>query len=599
MNFYSAYLRTLFWKPKVAIAAMYWWCTGRKVRARNRLRMVVEQSPYAYQMWIDTIERQPEVLAAAPAAMAGWHCRPHISIILHQGGIAEGEFARLIDSLGTQCFQDWELVIVAGRTSAPLRNGSVPRLTLAAGRTDNAATALTMGLEVASGEYILPLAPGATLPPTALFRYVEALQAAPDATVFFGDHDQIDARGVRSNSWFKPRWNAEMFLAQDYLSAACLIRSDAARRALPIKPALADAANYALLLAVTAQMDAQVVRVPHIQSHTRRALGPDNQAARLAAVNYHLGNQGGHVGSRGAGSRGATAQRGPYGTVAVAWPLPEDTPMVSIIVPTRDHAKLLRACITSVLTTTSYRNFEVLIVDNGSIEPETAAYLAQVVAHPRVRVLAYDRPYNFSAINNFAVRKAQGEYLCLLNNDTEVLDADWLTELMRQAVRPEVGAVGAKLFYGDGTIQHAGVVIGMGESAGHAHRFLRPDDPGYFLQPHIAHYASAVTAACLVVAKRKFEAVGGLDEDALHIAFNDVDFCLKLEQAGWRNVYAPGASLIHHESKSRGKDSSPQHIDRYMRELAVLQERWQTKTYEDPMHHPSLDRFSENYVLRL
>jgi GT2 family glycosyltransferase len=221
------------------------------------------------------------------------------------------------------------------------------------------------------------------------------------------------------------------------------------------------------------------------------------------------------------------------------------------------------------------------------------------VSHPKVRLLPYPGTYNFSAINNAAARNARGSYLCLLNNDTEVVSGEWLTELMRYAVRPDIGAAGAKLLYEDGTIQHAGVVVGIGEAAGHAHRFLPAHEPGYFRQPHVAQYVSAVTAACLVVEKAKFEAVGGLDEAELAVAFNDVDFCLKLEKAGWRNVYVPHAVLVHHESKSRGKDISAANIDRYRRELNVLQQRWGTKTYDDPLHNPNLDRYSETFVISL
>ena len=170
---------------------------------------------------------------------------------------------------------------------------------------------------------------------------------------------------------------------------------------------------------------------------------------------------------------------------------------------------------------------------------------------------------------------------------------------MRYALRDEIGAVGAKLLYEDGTIQHAGVVVGIGDAAGHAHRDLPGNDPGYFRQPHVAQFVSAVTAACLVVKKEKFDQVGGLDEAELAVAFNDVDFCLKLEKAGWRNVYVPHAVLLHHESRSRGRDAAPANIDRYRRELNVLQERWQTKTYADPLHNPNLDRYSETFVIGL
>ena len=208
-----------------------------------------------------------------------------------------------------------------------------------------------------------------------------------------------------------------------------------------------------------------------------------------------------------------------------------------------------------------------------------------------------DRPYNYAQLNNFAATEARGEYLCLLNNDTEVIDPHWLSELIRQATRPHIGAAGAMLLYNDRSIQHAGVVVGLKQAAGHAHRFLRPGKPGYFRYPHVPHYVSAVTAACLVVERRKFDAVGGLDEQHLAIAFNDVDLCLKLQQAGWHNVYVPQAVMIHHESKSRGRDVAPRHVERYRRELAILQQRWATRDYADPLHHPHLDRNNEEFTI--
>jgi O-antigen biosynthesis protein len=199
---------------------------------------------------------------------------------------------------------------------------------------------------------------------------------------------------------------------------------------------------------------------------------------------------------------------------------------------------------------------------------------------------------------NFAARESRGELLCLLNNDTEVLGAAWLTELVRYAVRPHVGAVGAKLLYRDGSIQHAGIVIGIGDAAGHAHRSLPAGDPGYFRMAHVPHYVSAVTAACLVIDKSKFDLVGGFDEE-LAVAFNDVDFCLKVKAAGWQNVYVPHAVLLHYESKSRGNDASRRNASRFRRELQLLQERWATKTYDDPVHNPNLDRYNETFVVNM
>jgi GT2 family glycosyltransferase len=296
---------------------------------------------------------------------------------------------------------------------------------------------------------------------------------------------------------------------------------------------------------------------------------------------------------------GAGCVAGPFDTVKVQWPLPEELPSVSIIVPTRDRLEFLRPCLRSVLERTDYENFEIIVIDNGSAEARTKAYLEEVSRNPRIRVFSFPGPYNFPAINNFAVQQARASYLCLLNNDTEVIEKTWLSQMMRYAVRPDVGAVGAKLLYDDGSIQHAGVVIGIGGAAGHVHRFLPAGEPGYFRQPHVSQFVSAVTAACLVVDKHKFLAVGGLDEVQLPVAFNDVDFCLKLQAAGWHNVYVPHAVLLHHESKTRESDISRQNIDRFRREVNVLQDRWNTETYDDPFHNPNLDRATETFIVRV
>lgn len=585
--FWRNFWRVLRRRPRQALGALYWYARGRKVRARNRLRLSVAQSPDAYPIWIETVERQADVLAQAPAAIAGWSLRPLFSIIVHEAAIADADsFGQLLFSLRGQCYPHWELIVVpipggpAGIVSA-----SEATVRIAPAAAASAAEALAIGIREAAGDFILPLPEGALLPPTALYRYAQAIASDPDAEVLYGDHDRIDAHGKRTYPWFKPQWNEEMFLAQDFLSQACVIRKQVARRATPPGPDLAPVAVYALLLDMRAQ--ARFSRVPHVQAHIRGdMLDGSQQADRLPAVQRAIAGR-------------ADVHPGPFGTVRVQWPLPTALPLVSIIVPTRDHAKLLRVCIEGLLERTDYAPVEILIVDNGSKEAAALDYMRRLEGHPAVRVLRYDHPYNYSAINNFAAAQARGDYLCLLNNDTEVTDAEWLTEMMRHAVRPHVGAVGAMLLYDDGSIQHAGVVMGLKRAAGHAHRFMRREEPGYFRYPHVAQYVSAVTAACLVVERAKFEAVGGLDERDLAIAFNDVDFCLKLERAGWHNVYAPQAVMVHHESKSRGRDVAPRHRDRYARELAVLQERWGADGYADPLHHPQLDSEREDFTIRI
>jgi GT2 family glycosyltransferase len=535
--------------------------TRRRVRARNRLREGTQKLPFAYDLWISTVERNSDLADNAEAIMHGWLWRPTLAIILHgTSNCTKEQLHRSTKSIERQIYPNWTMV-------APSADG------------------FKSAIASTDADYIVPLRAGDALSEVALFRFAERLQSDRSAVLLYGDQDEMDDRGRRKRPWFKPRWNEEMFLAQDFLGSAVAIKTAGARQVMGDEESTQMGLSE-LFLKVTAAADGPIVHIPHILCHVDASIAAPKQQERLEAVERQLRPV------------GAKCMAGPFETVKVHWPLPAKLPLVSVIVPTRDKVELLSACLDSLLHNTSYRPFEILVIDNGSVEPEALAYLAGIAEQPNVRILRHEGPYNFSAINNRAARQAKGSFLCLLNNDTEVVEPDWLSELMRYAVRPEVGAVGAKLLYDDGSIQHAGVVVGLGEAAGHAHRFLLADDPGYFRQPHIAQFVSAVTAACLVVDKEKFDAVGGFDE-GLAVAFNDVDLCLRIEAAGFRNVYVPHAVLMHHESKSRGSDLSANQRERYMRELGVLQERWGTKTYVDPLHNPNLDRYSETYLLRL
>lgn len=272
-----------------------------------------------------------------------------------------------------------------------------------------------------------------------------------------------------------------------------------------------------------------------------------------------------------------------------------DAPPVTAIIPTRDRRELLKTCMEG-LGRTNYPHLEVIIVDNGSRQPDAIEYL-EALERSGAAVLRVPGPFNYSALNNAAVRHARGEILCFLNNDVEFTDPDWLTLLVQHAVKRDIGAVGARLLYPDGTIQHAGVFTGIGGGAGHAHRFQRADEPGYFERARLPQRVSAVTGACMVVAKDKFLAVGGFDEARFPVAFNDVDLCLKLNDRGWQSFYEPRSTLIHHESKSRGNDRSKMNRARFSAELAALKRVWNTDKRRDPYHHPNLSPFCEQFLV--
>lgn len=553
ISFWSHFRRLLIRRPRPALIAAYWQITRRRVRARNTLRDATRGTDLAYDLWLKTqTERDTSAAPLTPGAI------PTFSVLVHDCGEPESSACKRSLRSVEQHNDPSDVQILRGTDMRAL-------------------------LAEASGEYVFFLRCGDRLAGAALARLGRALAATP-AEVVYSDEDHLQPGKSMRLPWFKPQWNAELFLALDFLSRAVAVRTALAREVAATINHFVPLTLDALLLRVTEAAKGAVLHLPSVLVHVgTQKKDPDE---RLAAVAAFLEGR-------------AYCTAGPFDTVRVQWPLPEPAPSVSIVIPTRDKVELLRACVDGLLTRTDYPAVEILIVDNGSREEDALDYLGQLESHGQARILRCNDDYNFSSLNNLAVREATGRFILLLNNDTEVINPEWLGEMMRYAVRDEVGAVGAKLLYSDGSVQHAGVVVGMGEAAGHAHRHLGPGEPGYFRQPRCAQFVSAVTGACLLVDRRKYDAVGGLDERNFAIAYNDVDFCLKLEQAGWRNVYTPHAILYHHESKSRGNDLSPQHRERYMRELAALQERWGTKTFADPLHSVHLDRYSETYIPNL
>jgi GT2 family glycosyltransferase len=417
------------------------------------------------------------------------------------------------------------------------------------------AAALGSGAPIFDGDVPLPPAlPRWLLPIRAGDRVATALgdalapHLAGDAPLaIYWDEDQLEA-GHRTAPWIKPGWDPLLFGAHDGLVGSCLLRADEVGDE-PI-------ADWAALAYGVANRSATPLHLPYILTH------------------------------RATSRTAAPRRRGDVPPVSI-----------SVIVPTRDRAELLETCLDGLSRTRFPGTREIIVIDNDSREPRTKALLAEITASGLARVLEQPGPFNFAALTNAGVAAAQGELICLLNNDIEITAPDWLEQMAMLAVRDQTGAVGARLLYPDGAIQHAGVAIGIGGAAGHVEKGALPK-PGAFAPWHDeTRTVSAVTAACLLVARDKFLAVGGMDADSFEIDFNDVDLCLRLAARGWDTIYCASATLIHHESRSRGTTRHGDDLIRFERELETLRARWNTRDALDPYHSPLFRRQSERCLL--
>jgi GT2 family glycosyltransferase len=428
------------------------------------------------------------------------------------------------------------------------------------------------------------LDPSDRLEPNALFELALALQDEVD--VVYSDEDRLDDRNVPGDPWFKPDWSPETLLTRDYVGGICVMRRSLLERAGGVRDVFESAKWYEALLRVTEHTD-RVVHVARVLCHRHVTNVVDSHDLALA-VEVALRRRG----------EPATTQVVEAG-VDVRFSVPGDE-RVCVIIPTRDRADLLQPCLASVFEQAAYRNFEVLVVDNGSHEIETQEVFDRWEARfpDRFRVLRDSSAFNYSRLNNEAVRATDAQFVLLLNNDTEVISPDWMEAMLGQARRPAVGAVGAMLLYPDGTVQHGGIVLGILGLAGHAHRFLPANARGYHGSLALDTNYLAVTGACMMLEKRKYEEVGGLDE-SLAVSYNDVDLCLKLHRRGYRNVFVPRARLRHYESKTRGDDDTPAKVARAMDEVGVIRRRWGPWISRDPYYSPNLTVDAEDFGLRL
>ncbi|RPD87777.1 glycosyltransferase family 2 protein [Luteimonas sp. 100069] len=560
-----------------------------------------------YDVWLDFYDEcTPEGIALALDSMPPLDSSPLFSVLLPTYNTDLRWLRACIESLQAQTYGHWELCIADDASPSPdvwelIQSFVVADSRIKAVRRESnghIAAASNSALLLATGDYIALLDHDDALHPLALQWCALELERNPSWRMLFTDEDKIDEHGRRSDPYFKSDWNPDLFLSQNCVCHLGVYARDLVESIGGFRPGFDGAQDWDLALRATEKLTHdQIGHIPKVLYHWRMiegstALAPGEKSyahfAAMRAIQDHFDRTG--------VSAKVEEMPGYSGYYHIAHALPEQKPRVSLLIPTRDRVDLLRQCIDSILDRTNYDNYEIVVLDNGSIEAETHAYLKRIALLPNVRVLDYDAPFNYSEINNFGALHSEGEIIGLLNNDIEVISRDWLTEMVSHAQRPEIGVVGAMLYYPNDTIQHAGVVLGIGGVAGHCYAGMPRGYPGDKHRAGLVQNVSAVTAACAIVRREVFEQVGGLDE-SLVVAFNDVDFCIRVRKAGYRNLWTPFAELYHHESASRGYENTPEKIARFKREEAFMKRRWGEVLDNDPYYNPNFSLVNAPYTL--
>ena len=522
-----------------------------------------------------------------------------ISIVMSVYNNNLGFLRDAIKSVQAQLYPNWQLYIIEdaltdARVLALLREiaDADPRINLVVcERNNHVSSSRNSALNGVTGEFVAFMNQDDVLPQHALFTVAAYLDVDPNIDMIYSDEDRIDANGNRSNPSFKSNYNPELMLGHNMIGHLAIYRKSLLDDIGRFRVDYEDSQDYDLALRVIDASDpSRILHIPHVLYHARDLSGK----VKLAQDSNDR-----YIASAGAAIKDHLGRKGQDGAV-IAHPIvpswhrvlrarPDPAPLVSIIVPTKDKIEILRPCCEGVLRRTDYPNIELIVVDHQSTDSNTLDYLNELCSDGRVSVIPYVGLFNYSSMNNIAVLKSHGSILLFLNNDVEVIAGDWLDEMVALAWLPDVGAVGAKLLYADGRVQHGGVVLGTGGVAGHSFHFLDRDDPGPMGRAVLTSAVSAVTGACLAMRRDVFSEIGGFDEQNLPVTFNDVDLCLKARRLGYRNVLAAQSVLYHYESISRGHDDTPEKAARFSREMEFMKYKWGDELRSDSFYNPNLD----------
>jgi GT2 family glycosyltransferase len=512
-----------------------------------------------------------------------------------------------IDSVRNQIYPHWELCIADDASIAPhvrdilehycALDSRIQIIYRPEGGHISAASNSALGL--ATGDFVALLDHDDVLSEHALYHVAAALQRNPDAMILYSDEDKLAEDGSRTEPHFKSDWNPELFFTQNYLSHLGVYRTQLLRSIGGFRKGLEGSQDHDLVLRCLPQIESSAIHhIPKVLYHWRAISG--STALNASAKSY--ADDARHQALKDYfESVGIPVKVGPgliANTAKIQYMIQKPEPLVSLLIPTRDRLELIEPCVKSILDKTDYPHFEILILDNASVEPETLRFFQSIQSEDaRVRVLRDERPFNFSAINNLGIEHANGAIVGLVNNDIEVIHPEWLTEMVSLCIQEGVGCVGAKLYYPNDTLQHAGVILGIKGVANHSHNKHSRHHDGYFGRLRVPQALSAVTAACLVVKKEVYLQAGGMNEEDLTVAFNDVDFCLKVRALGYRNVWTPYAELYHFESLSRGSEDTPEKKARFAKEVAYMKSKWGPALLDDPFYNPNLTLDEEDFSL--
>jgi glycosyltransferase involved in cell wall biosynthesis len=558
-------------------------------RVRSFIKPELRDS-LSYRIWAERCEKIRYDRKRVLQNIARFKHRPTISILLPVYNPREEHLRQALDSVLDQYYENWELCISDDASTAThvrqiLDEYSArdERIKVAfSERNGGIARASNRALDLATGEFIGLLDHDDQLTPDALYEVAATLQEV-EADLIYSDEDRLDSNGRRTEPSFKPAWSPDLLLSCMYLAHFCVYRKRIIDRLRGFREGFDGSQDYDLALRFTEESN-RIAHIPKILYHWRKVPSSASAAPEAQASVIEAGKRALTDALERRGITGEVESERFFGFYRVRRRV-KGSEKVSIIIPTRDGLENLRRSIQSIESKTEYRNYEIIIVDNGSRKAATLDYLKRT---PH-RVIRYDERFNFSRLSNLAAREASGGYLLLLNDDTEVISNEWLRALIEQAARPEVGAVGAKLLYRDARLQHAGIVLGMCGVAGHAHRHIDGfNGRGYLNYPNVIRNYSAVTAACLMTRREVFDKTGGFDEESLAVSYNDVDYCLRLRKKGYLVVFTPYALLYHRESATRG-------LNIYPKEEACIMSRWQSEIASDYYYNPNLALDREDF----